>query len=96
MERDQNIAIETLALFIRYYLTVSTPFEYVRDTRDNKLNPTEGYRALIARLGLSMDADDPKQLVLFPEMIARDDPPDHVAEPGLPDPIRAARRRSPC
>ncbi len=25
MERDQNIAIETLALFIRYYLTVSTP-----------------------------------------------------------------------
>ena len=29
------------------YLTVSTPFEYVRDTRDNKLNPTEGYRALI-------------------------------------------------
>ena len=25
LERDQNIAIETLALFIRYYLTVSTP-----------------------------------------------------------------------
>ena len=25
VERDQNIAIETLALFIRYYLTVSTP-----------------------------------------------------------------------
>ena len=25
MERDQSIAIETLALFIRYYLTVSTP-----------------------------------------------------------------------
>ena len=25
MERDQNIAIETVALFIRYYLTVSTP-----------------------------------------------------------------------
>ena len=25
MERDQNIAIEALALFIRYYLTVSTP-----------------------------------------------------------------------
>ncbi len=25
IERDQNIAIETLALFIRYYLTVSTP-----------------------------------------------------------------------
>jgi hypothetical protein len=25
LERDQNIEIETLALFIRYYLTVSTP-----------------------------------------------------------------------
>ncbi len=25
MERDQNIQIETLALFIRYFLTVSTP-----------------------------------------------------------------------
>jgi hypothetical protein len=25
LERDQNIAIETLALFIRYFLTVSTP-----------------------------------------------------------------------
>lgn len=29
------------------YLTVSAPIEYVRDTRDDKLNPTEGYRALI-------------------------------------------------
>ena len=27
------------------YLTVSIPLEYVRDTRDDKLNPTEGYRA---------------------------------------------------
>ena len=25
LERDQNILIETLALFVRYYLTVSTP-----------------------------------------------------------------------
>ena len=25
LERDQNIQIETLALFVRYYLTVSTP-----------------------------------------------------------------------
>ena len=25
MERDQNIQIETLALFIRYFLTISTP-----------------------------------------------------------------------
>jgi uncharacterized Fe-S cluster-containing radical SAM superfamily protein len=36
----------------------------------------EGYRALIASLGLALDADDPKQLVLFPEMIARADPPE--------------------
>ena len=35
-----------------------------------------GYRELIAVLGLGLDADDPKQLVLFPEMIARDDPPE--------------------
>lgn len=35
-----------------------------------------GYRALIDRLGLRIDAEDPKQLVLFPEMIARDDPPE--------------------
>lgn len=35
-----------------------------------------GYRALIAALGLGLDAADPKQLVLFPEMIARDDPPE--------------------
>lgn len=29
------------------YLTASIPIEYIRDTRDNKLNPTEGYRASI-------------------------------------------------
>jgi translocation and assembly module TamA len=29
------------------YLTAALPFEFVRDTRDNKLNPTEGYRASI-------------------------------------------------
>ncbi len=36
----------------------------------------DGYRALMASLGLDLDAADPKQLVLFPEMIARDDPPE--------------------
>lgn len=36
----------------------------------------EGYRGLIASLGLALDAADPKQLVLFPEMIARADPPE--------------------
>jgi translocation and assembly module TamA len=29
------------------YLTVSIPLAYVRDTRDNKLDPTKGYRATI-------------------------------------------------
>ena len=29
------------------YLTASIPIEYVRDTRDDKLNPTDGYRFLI-------------------------------------------------
>jgi len=28
------------------------------------------------RLGLRLDPSDPSQLVLFPEMIARDDPPE--------------------
>lgn len=35
-----------------------------------------GYRGLITALGLKLDASDPKQLVLFPEMIARADPPE--------------------
>jgi translocation and assembly module TamA len=30
------------------YLTIAIPLEYVRDTRDNKLDPTEGYRASIS------------------------------------------------
>ncbi|MDO9418042.1 autotransporter assembly complex protein TamA [Pararhizobium sp.] len=30
------------------YLTLSTPLEYIRDTRDDKLNATEGYRASIS------------------------------------------------
>ncbi len=30
-----------------FYLTAAIPLEYVRDTRDNKLNPTTGYRAMI-------------------------------------------------
>lgn len=29
------------------YFTLAIPIEYVRDTRDDKLNPTEGYRAMI-------------------------------------------------
>ena len=33
MERDQNIQIETLALFIRYFLTISTPVPEAHRTR---------------------------------------------------------------
>ncbi len=36
----------------------------------------QAYGALAASLGLRLDPADPKQLVLFPEMIARDDPPE--------------------
>lgn len=32
----------------RNYLTVAIPLEYIRDTRDNKLDPTAGYRAAIS------------------------------------------------
>ena len=34
------------------------------------------YGELATRLGLRLDPSDPSQLVLFPEMIARDDPPE--------------------
>jgi len=36
----------------------------------------QSYGALTARLGLKLDPSDPKQLVLFPEMVANDDPPE--------------------
>ena len=35
-----------------------------------------GYAALFARLGIRIDADDPSQLTLFPEMEERDDVPE--------------------
>jgi len=35
-----------------------------------------GYRALFAKLGFAIDADDPARLVLFPEMTASDDVPE--------------------
>ncbi|MBB4955636.1 translocation and assembly module TamA [Agrobacterium vitis] len=31
-----------------HYLTFSVPLDYIRDTRDDKLNPTEGYRATVS------------------------------------------------
>ncbi len=43
---------------------------------EDEAGAREGYRALIASLGLALDATNPKRLVLFPEMIARDDPPE--------------------
>lgn len=30
------------------YLTIALPFEFVRDARNNKLNPTDGYRASVS------------------------------------------------
>jgi len=38
------------------------------------------YGALAGTLGLPLDPADPKQLVLFPEMIPRDDPPEITTE----------------
>nr|WP_275791198.1 autotransporter assembly complex family protein [Rhizobium gei] len=35
------------AFGVNDYLTAAIPIEYIRDTRDNKLNPTEGYRAAL-------------------------------------------------
>ena len=36
----------------------------------------EGYRKMLSVLATDIDADDPKQVVLFPEMETRDDPPE--------------------
>ena len=41
-----DISYEPLNPGGRKYLLVSTPIEYVYDTRDNKLNPKKGWRAL--------------------------------------------------
>jgi len=58
----------------------------------------EGYRSLIAALGLALDAADPKRLVLFPEMIARADPPEITTDcwgilSKSPDSIMCASQR---
>tara|TARA_X000001316_G_scaffold9415_1_gene2614 strand:- start:1737 stop:2672 length:936 start_codon:yes stop_codon:yes gene_type:complete len=56
------------------------------------------YGALAQSLGLSLDPSDTKQLVLFPEMIARDDPPEITTDCwGIlnksPDDIMCANQR---
>lgn len=43
---------------------------------EDEADARAAYGALAASLGLAIDPADPKQLVLFPEMIARDDPPE--------------------
>ena len=43
---------------------------------DDEATARAGYGALGRRLGLAMDPGDPKQLVLFPEMVEGDDPPE--------------------
>ncbi|MBU2583310.1 MAG: radical SAM protein [Alphaproteobacteria bacterium] len=43
---------------------------------ENESEGREAYRALIAEHGWKIDADNPKQLVLFPEMTATDDTPE--------------------
>ena len=43
---------------------------------EDEATAREGYGGLVERLGLAIDPADPKQLVLFPEMVERDDPPE--------------------
>ncbi|MEQ8558494.1 MAG: radical SAM protein [Henriciella sp.] len=43
---------------------------------ENEAEARAGYGAMIARLGLAIDPADTRQLVLFPEMIEGDDPPE--------------------
>jgi hypothetical protein len=47
-----------------------------QDLHEDEDRARAAYGILAARLGLSLNANDPKELVLFPEMIARDDPPE--------------------
>lgn len=47
---------------------------------ENEAQARKAYGALAARLGLKLDSSDAKQLVLFPEMIANDDPPEITTE----------------
>ena len=56
------------------------------------------YGALAASLGLAIDPADAKQLVLFPEMIARDDPPEITTDcwgilNKMPESIMCANQR---
>ncbi len=43
---------------------------------ENEREARSAYGALAARIGLTLDADDPMELVLFPEMIPGDRPPE--------------------
>lgn len=47
-----------------------------RALTEDESDAREAYSLLARHLGLSLDPCDPTQLVLFPEMIARDDPPE--------------------
>lgn len=43
---------------------------------ENEAEARAAYGALATRIGLNLDPSDTKQLVLFPEMVAQDDPPE--------------------
>lgn len=47
-----------------------------QDLHEDESGARAAYGVLTARLGLCLNVNDPKELVLFPEMIARDDPPE--------------------
>ena len=63
---------------LRWLASASIPLAIAgrKALHEDEATARAGYRGLITALGLKLEASDPKQLVLFPEMIARADPPE--------------------
>jgi len=76
-ERGQGTFSEACA-GLAWIAAAGIPFALAgrKALHEDEATARDGYRGLIAALGLTLDAGDPKQLVLFPEMIARADPPE--------------------
>lgn len=47
-----------------------------QELHEDEAQARAAYGEMAAGIGLTLDPHDPKQLVLFPEMVARDDPPE--------------------
>ncbi len=80
-ERGQGSFDEALAglsWFAEHDFTVAIAGRQI--LTENDTESRKAYGALAARLGLLLDPSDPKQLVLFPEMIPNDHPPEITTE----------------